>query len=314
MSACNPLWSERKKAAIKIRAKILDAARSWFKKNGFIEVQGPVIVPAIGEHPGSFEVKYFDRKAYLTQGLQPYAEVLASNFGRVYTIAPVFRAEKTRTNRHLTEYWRIEAEIPHCDLNGLTKIQEQLVSHICQCLCEEAKEELEVVQRDIKELKKFQDPFPRLTYDDAIKMLQKDGSDIQWGSKLDWEHEKHLSLRFGQPFFISEFPVGIETFFFQFNPKKPELTISVDLFAPEGYGEISTGGQPTIEKEELLRKMKEEKIEPDEQKWYMNLKEMGSVLYSGFAIGVERLAQWICKLEHIKEATAFPRLMDNTYP
>jgi len=314
MSCLNDLWSERKKAAIKIRAKILDAARSWFKKHGFIEVQGPVIIPAMGDRPNSLEVEYFDGKAYLTQGLQPYAEVFMANLGRIYTIAPVFRVEKIRTNRHLTEYWRIETEIPHCNLNGLTKIQEQLVSYICQRLSEEAEEELEAVQRDVKKLKKIKAPFPRLTYDNAIGMLQKDGFDIQWGSILDWEHEKHLSLQFGQPFFISEFPVGIETFFFQFNPKKPELTMSVDLFAPEGYGEISTGGQPTIEKEELSRKMKEEKMSPDEQRWYMDLKEMGSIPYSGFAIGVERLTQWICKLEHVKEASAFPRFMDNIYP
>jgi len=314
MFASDHLWGERKKAIIKIRAKILDATRLWFKRHSYVEVQGPIIIPAIEDRPNSFEIKYFDGKAYLTQGLQPYAEVLVSNFGKIYTIAPVFRAEKVRTSRHLTEYWRIEAEIPYCDLNGLTKIQEQLVSYICQRLSEEAEEELEVVQRDIKELRKIHGPFPRLTYDDAIGTLQKDGFDIQWGTNLDWEHEKHLSLQFSQAFFITEFPIGIETFFYQSHPQKPELTMSVELFAPEGYGEISTGGQPTIEKEELLRKMKEEKIKPNEQKWYMDLKEMGSVPHSGFAVGVERLIQWICKLEHIKEASAFPRLMDNIYP
>jgi len=314
MSVLSDSWSERKKATMKVRAKILDAARSWFKRRGFIEVQGPVIVPAMGEPLNSLEVGYFDRKAYLTQGLQAYAQVFMANLGRIYTIAPVFRAEKVRTDRHLTEYWCIEGEIPHCNLDGLTKLQEQLVSYICQCLSEAAKDELEAVQRDVKELRRVEAPFPRLTYDDAIGILQKDGFNIQWGSILDWEHEKHLSLRFDQPFFISEFPVGIETFFFRFNPERRELTMSVDLFAPEGYGEISTGGQPTVGKEELLRKMKEEKINSDEQRWYMDLKEISPFPYSGFAIGVERLTQWICKLEHIKEASAFPRLLDNIYP
>jgi len=314
MSVCNLLWSERKRATLKIRAKILDAARSWFKAQGFMEVQGPVIVPAMGDSQSSLEVKCFDRKAYLTQGLQPYAEVLVSNFGRVFTISPVFRAEKIRTERHLIEYWRIEGGIPHCDLNSLTSMQEQLISYICQRLSEEGKEELEVIQRDDRELRKVQEPFPRLTYDDAIRILQKDGFAIHWGATLDWEHEKHLSLRFGHPFFISEFPVGIRTFFFQSNPAKPELTMSVDLLAPEGYGEISTGGQPTTEKEKLLRKMKEEEISEEEQRWYMDLKEIGSVPYAGFAIGVERLTKWICKLEHIKDASAFPRLLDNIYP
>lgn len=308
------LWSERKRAVIKIRAKMLDAARSWFKGHNFIEVQGPIMIPGIGDWPDYFEVKYFDRKAYLTQGLQPYAEVFMANLGKIYTMAPVFRAEKIVTQRHLTEYWQIEVEVPYCDLNSIIKIQEQLVSYICRSLSKEAGEELKSVKRDFKDLIKIQPPFPRLTYDEAIKVLQRDGFNVQWGARLDWKHEKHLSLLFNQPFFITEYPIGIETFFFQSHPEKPELTLSFDLFAPEGYGEISTGGQPIVEKEVLLRKMREEKINPDEQKWYMNLKKMSSIPYLGFAIGVERLTQWICKLEQINEASAFPRLTDNIYP
>jgi asparaginyl-tRNA synthetase len=173
------LWSERKIAVMKIRAKILDAARSWFKRNGFVEVQGPVLIPALGEWPNYFEVKYFGKKAYLARGLQPYAETIVASLGKIYTITPVFRAEKARTQRHLTEYWQIEAEIPRCDLDGLIEIEEQLVSHVCQNLSKEAQEELERVQRDTEELKKFQPPFPRFTYDDAIKTLQKDGFGIQ---------------------------------------------------------------------------------------------------------------------------------------
>jgi len=314
MFLSNPLWTERKRATIKIRAKILDAARSWFKRHNYVEVQGPILVPAIGDWPSYFEVKYFDRKAYLAQGLHAYAEVLMANLGKIYTIAPVFRAENVRTHRHLTEYWSIEAEIPQSDLNNLINIQEQLICHILQKLSNEAQEQLEIIQRDTKELESIQNPFPRLTYDDAIKMLQKDGFDVQWGAVLDWEHEEHLSRRFSQPFFISEFPVGIETFFFQSHPQKPEITLSVDLFAPGGYGEIATGGQPTVDREELLRKMKEEEMSPDERKWYMDLKAIGSVPHSGFAIGVERLTQWVCRLENIREASAFPRSTDNIFP
>jgi len=279
MFLSNPLWTERKRATIKIRAKILDAARSWFRRHNYVEVQGPILVPAIGDWPSYFEVKYFDRKAYLAQGLHA-----------------------------------IEAEIPQSDLNNLINIQEQLICHILQKLSNEAQEQLEIIQRDTKELESIQNPFPRLTYDDAIKMLQKDGFDVQWGAVLDWEHEEHLSRRFSQPFFISEFPVGIETFFFQSHPQKPEITLSVDLFAPGGYGEIATGGQPTVDREELLRKMKEEEMSPDERKWYMDLKAIGSVPHSGFAIGVERLTQWVCRLENIREASAFPRSTDNIFP
>jgi len=262
MFACDHLWIQRKRAAIKIRAKILDAARSWFKRHNYVEVQGPILVPAIGHWPDYFAVKLFGKKAYLAQGLQTYAEV----------------------------------------------------RYVVRRLSKEAEEEFESVQRDTKELEKIQAPLPRLTYEDAIEMLQKDGFNVQWGSVLDWEHEEHLSHRFSQPFFISEFPIGIETFFYRSHPQKPGSTLSVDLFAPEGYGEISTGGQPTVEKEELLRKMKEEKIAPDQQRWYMSLKPLDSVPHSGFAIGVERLTQWICKLEHIKEASAFPRLTSSIFP
>lgn len=314
MSIRHYLWSERKKAAIKVRAKILDIARSWFRRHNYIEVQGPVITPAIGNRSNSFKVEYFGREAYLSQGLHLYAEALMMNLGRIWTIAPVFREEKIRSDRHLTEYWHIEAESPHTDLNGLMKIQEKLVSHICQRLTEEAEEEFGSLQRDTKELKMIQSPFPRLRYEDAINMLQKNGFDVQWGAILEWEHEEYLSMQFSQPFFVSEFPVGVETYFYQFHPEKPELTLSVDLLAPEGYGEISTGGQPTVEKDELLRKMREEKTEPNEQKWYIDLKKMDCIPYSGFAMGVERLTRWICRLEHINEVSAFPRSTDNIYP
>jgi asparaginyl-tRNA synthetase len=312
MSMDGNLWSERKKAAMRIRAKILAAIRSWFKKHDYVEVQGPIIIPAIGNWSNYVEVKYPGRKAYLGRGLQPYANILMMNIGKIYAISPAFRPAKVDSWRHLVEYWQIEAEIPQRDLNFIIRTQEQLLSHVCQSLSKEAREELEIVQRDIKDLRKIHPPFPRLTYDDAIKLLQEEGFDVQWGTTLDWEHEKHLSLRFGQPFFISKFPIGIETFFFQQHPQKPEATLSVDLFAPEGYGEISTGGQPVFRKVELQRKMKEEQIGSTEQEWYMQLKE--EIPYSGFAIGLERLIQWICKLEHIKEASAFPRLLGDIYP
>ncbi len=299
---------------MKVRAKLLDAARSWFNRNDYTEVHGPTIIPAVGDWPGSLEVKYFDKKAYLTQGLQPYADAFMASLGKIYTIAPAFRAEKSRTRRHLTEYWRIEAATPQCDLDGIIRIQEELVTHICHSLSKEAIEELKCLQRHVKDLIKVQTPFPRLTYDEVIEMLQRDGFNISWGHELSWELENNLSLRFNQPFFITEFPISIQTFFYKPHPKRPELTLSVDLLAPEGYGEIASGGQMIDEKEVLLRKMAEEKIEPGDQRWYMDLRQYGSVPHSGFVIGLERLVQWICKLKHIREASAFPRLFDSIYP
>jgi asparaginyl-tRNA synthetase len=305
--------SGKNRAILKIRAKVLYAARQWLNQHDYVEVHGPTIVPAVGDWPSSFEVKYFDKKAYLTQGLQPYANAFVTSLGKVYTIAPTFRAEKSKTKRHLTEYWRIEVA-QKCDLDTIIGVQEELVAYVCNSLSKEATEELKCLSRCVEDLVKVQTPFPRLTYDEVIDMLQKDGFNISWGQQLDWEVENHLSLRFNRPFFITEFPVGIQTFFYKSHPRRTELALSADLLAPEGYGEISGGGQMIDEKEVLLKKMAEEKIEPGDQQWYMNLVQYGSVPQSGFVIGLERLIQWICKLEHIKEASAFPRLSDSIHP
>jgi asparaginyl-tRNA synthetase len=308
------LQSEKLKWILKVRAKMLDAARTWFSQQDFTEVHGPTIIPAVGDWPGHFEVKYFDKKAYLTQGLQPYADFFVDTLEKIYTIAPAFRAEKVRTKRHLSEYWRIEAAVPECDLEGIIRVQEELVTHICHSLSEEAEVELKFLRGHVEDIAKVKSPFPRLTYDEVIEMLQKDGFDIWWGQELEWELEKHLSLRFNQPFFIIEFPVSIQTFFYKSNPKRPELVLAADLLAPEGYGEIAGGGQMINDKEVLLKKMAEEKIGPEDQRWYIYLRRCGPVPHSGFVIGVERLIQWICKLESIRETIAFPRQFDSFYP
>ena len=301
--------SEEFRAMLKIRAHVLNEARKWFDKHGYIEVQGPSIIPAVGDRPGSFEVKYFDKKAYLAQGLQPYANAFVASLGKVYTIAPAFRAEKVRTPRHLTEYWRIEVA-QQCEFNTIIGVQEEIIAHICHNLSAEAADTLKRFNRSVKNLKNIKKPFPRITYDESVDTLQRDGFKIWWGQKLDLEMEKQLSLKFNQPFFITKFPIGVETFFHKSDPKKPELTLSVDLLAPEGYGEISSGLQIITEKELISKKMIEENIDPADQLWYMNLMQCDSVPHSGFAMGLERLIQWICKLAHIKEATAFPRLYD----
>ena len=314
MSRSHNSRSEKLKSILKVRAKVLNATRIWFSQQNFTEVHGPTIIPAAGEWPGYFEVKYFDKKAYLTQGLQPYADFFVASLGKIYTIAPAFRAEKLKTKRHLTEYWRIEAAVPDCNLDGIINVQEELVTHICYSLSKEAIEELEYLRGSIENIAKVKKPFPKLTYDKAIKMLHKDGYNIAWGEDLNWEMETHLSLRFNQPFFITEFPIGIQTFFYKSHPKRSELTLSMDMLAPEGYGEIASGGQMITEKEQMLKKMEEEKVEPKDQQWYMDLKRYGPIPHSGFVIGLERLIQWVCKLKHVREATAFPRLSDSIYP
>ena len=299
---------------MKVRAKVLDATRKWFNGQGYTEVHGPTIIPAVGEWPSHFEVRYFDKKAYLTQGLQPYTDAFMANLGKIYTIAPAFRAEKVTTPRHLTEYWRIEVAAPGYNLDGIIGVQEELVTYICNSLSEEAMEELECLRGQVKVIVNVKPPFPRLTYDEIIEMLQRDGINIAWGENLSWEMENHLSLQFNQPFFITEFPISTQTFFYKSDAKRPELTLTADLFAPEGYGEIAGGGQMIDEKDVLLNKMAEERIEPEDQQWYMVLKRYNIAPYAGFVIGLERLIQWICKLEHIRDASAFPRLFDNIYP
>jgi asparaginyl-tRNA synthetase len=305
--------SEKTRSILKIRAKLLCAARCWLNQHDYVEVHGPTIIPAVGDWPGYFEVKYFDKKAYLCQGLQPYANAFVASLGKIYTIAPTFRAEKFRTKRHLTEYWRVEVA-QQCDMDTIVGVQEELVAHICQSLSKEARRELKSLRCRVEDLAKVHTPFPRLTYDEVIDMLQKEGFNISWGQQLYWEVENYLSLGFDRPFFITEFPVGVQTFFYKSHPKRMELTLSVDLLAPEGYGEIGGGGQMITEKEVLLKKMAAEKIETGDQQWYLGLMQYDPAPQSVFAMGLERLIQWICKLVHIKDASAFPRLSDGIYP
>jgi asparaginyl-tRNA synthetase len=307
------MLDEKMIKVLKIRAKVLDAARCWFNLNDYVEVHGPTIIPAVGDRPDSFEIKYFDKKAYLAQGLQPYAAAFTERLGRIYTIAPTFRAEKTRDRRHLTEYWRIEVA-QQCELDTITHFEEELVVHVCHALSNESAEMLRSFNRSPRDLAKVQSPFPRVTYDQAIDMLQKNGVNVSWGQKIYWELENQLSLKFNTPFFITKFPIDIETYFHKSDPKQPELTLSVDLLAPEGYGEIGSGAQTIDKKKVMLKKMAEEKIKPEDQQWYLDLTQYSSGSQSGFVIGLERMIQWICKLQHIKEATAFPRLSQSIYP
>ena len=307
------MFDKKKLAVLKIRSKLIGAARNWLDQNGYVEVQGPTMIPAIGEWAGHFEVKYFDKKAYLAQGLHPYSNAFVASLGKIYTIAPTFRAEKSRTVRHLTEYWRIEVA-QNCSCEIAIENQEKLLTHISHSLLAAAKEDLSYLNRSVKDLQKVETPFPRLSYDEVVDVLQKDRFSIAWGQRIDWQLENHLSLKFQQPFFITDFPTSTETLFFKSNPGKPELTLSFDLLAPGGYGEIGGGGQMVDKEKLMLRKMAEEKIEQNDQEWYMNLMRPASSPQSGFAIGIERLLQWICELGNIKEATAFPRSYDTLYP
>jgi asparaginyl-tRNA synthetase len=307
--------SEQMQMISRIREKFLKAAREWFSKHGFMEIQVPIIVGAACEGGSTlFEVKYFDQKAYLTQSWQLYAEAAIASVGKCFTVAPSFRAEKSRTRRHLTEYWHLEVEEPWCDLEGTMKTQEELLTHICHSLAKEAVEELKFFKRDPQQLMKIKTPFKRITYDEAVKILQKEGVKFKWGDDIAWEQEKVLAEKFDQPFFLTHFPFGVKAFYHKPDPKRSEVTLSADLLAPEGYGEITGSGQRIHDYDELMKRIKEEKLDTRAYQWYVDLRKFGMPPHAGFGLGVERTIAWICKLEHIRDAILFPRLINRVYP
>jgi asparaginyl-tRNA synthetase len=311
------LWirDPKMQATMRIRARLIDALRRWLMDHGYLEVQVPLLVNAAVEGGSTlFEVKYFDQKAYLTQSWQLYAEAMISSVGKIFTLAPSFRAEKSRTRRHLTEYWHLEVEEPWLDLNGLMRLEEELVSYACARVREDMPAELKLLGRDPDQLVDVKPPFPRITYDKAVELVQKSRRDFKWGTDMGYEEEKVLTENFEQPFFVSGFPKGVKAFYHMPDPKNPKVTLSVDLLAPEGYGEITGGGQRTHDLNTLLTRMKEEGLKPEEYKWYVDLRRYGTVPHSGFGMGVERTLAWICKLEHIRDAIAFPRLINRLYP
>jgi len=311
------LWLRDKKmqTMLRVRAKLLETAREWFKYNGYTEVQVPIFTAAACEGGSTlFPVKYFDREVYLTQSWQLYAEAVIASLGKIYTIAPSFRAEKSRTRRHLTEYWHLEVEEPWCDLKGIMKVQEELVTHICRKIGKEMGKELEMFDRNPKNLLRIKTPYKKMKYDKAIEILKKDGVKIEWGDDLTWIHEKQLAMKFDKPFFITHYPRGAKAFYHKPDPKRPEVTLSADMLAPEGYGEIIGGGQRIHDLDELIHRIEEEKLNPKDYEWYIDLRKFGSVPHAGFGLGVERLIMWILKLDHIRDAIAFPRLINRVYP
>lgn len=314
------LWirSQKMQRILRIRAELLKAAREWLNENGFTEFHAPTLITAACEGGATlFNVKYFDKVAYLTQSWQLYAEAAIASLGKIYTVAPSFRAEKSKTRRHLTEFWHLEVEVPWCDLDGVIRIEEELLAHMIHRLCgnPSAVRDLEALGRSRDELLKMADPpFQRITYDEAIEILNRDGVNIEWGDDLGWVEEKHLALKFDKLFFVTHYPRKAKAFYHKPDPNRPEVTLSADLLAPEGYGEITGGGQRIDNENELLERIRENNLNPNDYEWYIDLRRWGSVPHAGFGLGVERTVMWICKLSHIRDAIAFPRLINRVYP
>jgi len=307
--------SKKMQAIARVKADLIKAGRKWFDDNGFTEVHVPILVGAACEGGSTlFEVNYFGKKAYLTQSWQLYGEATIAALGKTYTFAPSFRAEKSKTRRHLTEYWHLEAEIPFGGLKEIMEIEENLLTEMLHFVAKSREKELIMLGRDPKYLLSIEPPFKKITYDEAIEILQKDGIRLKWGDDIDWRHEKVLTSHFDKPFFLSHFPKHIKAFYHKPDPARPEVTLSADLLAPEGYGEITGGGERIESYDELMKRIKEEKLNVSEYQWYLDLRKYGACQHAGFGLGLERVVAWVCKLKHIRDAILFPRLINRIYP
>jgi asparaginyl-tRNA synthetase len=314
-------------AILRIRGTVISAMREWFELNGFINMDTPILTPAAVEGTTTlFETEYFDEgKAYLSQSGQLYNEANIMAFGKVYCFGPTFRAEKSKTRRHLTEFWMVEPEIAFCDLDGLMEIEEQFVTHIVKRVLKDRGPELKSLGRDLAKLEIIEPPFPRISYDEAAKVIQelyKNEADpekkellkFEWGMDFGAPHEEALTNLYEKPVFVYGYPTQVKAFYMEPWPDRPEVCKSVDLLAPEGCGEIIGGSERMSSPDLLLQRIHEHGLPEAAYKWYLDLRRYGSVPHSGFGMGVERTVAWICGIEHIREAIAFPRMIKRVYP
>lgn len=322
------LWirSRRQWAVLRVRATVIRAIRDWLDDHGFINMDTPILTPAACEGTTTlFETDYFGEPAYLTQSGQLYNEANIYAFGRVYCFGPTFRAEKSKTRRHLTEFWMVEPEIAFCDLDQLMEIEEQFISYIVQRCLEERSAELALLGRDTSLLEKVEPPFPRISYDEALEILAevreqtedpelRELLKIEWGEDFGSPHETELTKRFDKPVFVYGYPTIAKAFYMEPWPGRPEVTKSVDLLAPEGYGEITGGSERISDPDLLLKRLEEWNLPREAFEWYIDLRKYGSVPHSGFGLGVERTVTWICGLNHLRETIPFPRMLKRVYP
>jgi len=310
------LWlrSRKMNLVMKVRAEVLEAAREYFKKQNYTEVSPPMFISAAVEGGSTlFGLKYFDQDLYLTQSSQLYLEILMYSLENVYCIAPSFRAEKSRTIRHLTEYWHMEGEWPFADMNDLMKFEEGLMEYICQTIAARCEKEFKELGANIEKLKAVKTPFPRITYKEAIDRLKPKNPALDWGADLGYEDEKVLAEDFGKPFFVYDYPTAIKAFYCKTYKDHPEVAMSVDMMVPR-IGEISTGGAREDNKDILIQRMKEQGLKPEDYEWYLDLRRYGTVPHVGFGMGLERLLVWMLDLDNIIDAIPFPRTTRRFYP
>ncbi|HUO26520.1 MAG TPA: asparagine--tRNA ligase [Candidatus Aquilonibacter sp.] len=317
------LWvrSQRQAAILRVRAEIIKAARDFLDEGGFTLTDPPIITPAACEGTTTlFPVDYFDDQAYLTQSGQLYIEATAMALGKVYSFGPTFRAEKSKTRRHLTEFWMVEPEMAYAGLDDLMELAENFITFIVKRCLERRRADLLIIGRDLSRLEKIQAPFPRISYDDAVKTLQEGyakgalEAKFEWGGDLGSPDETYLSAQFDKPVMVHRYPAKVKAFYMEPDPERPELALCVDVLAPEGYGEIIGGSQRTASHELLVGRIHEHGLPEEAFKWYLDLRKFGSVPHSGFGMGIERAVAWICGLEHVRETIPFPRMLNRLYP
>ncbi|MFO7586486.1 MAG: asparagine--tRNA ligase [Gemmatimonadota bacterium] len=312
------LWlrSPRQVAIMRVRDEVVKAIRDFFYDRDFVLVDTPILTGAIGESAGTlFETEYFDLgKAYLAQTGQLYVEAAAAALGRVYCFGPTFRAEKSKTRRHLTEFWMVEPEVAWLDSEGNMRLQEEFVTHLVGRALERCGPELETLERDVGALEAIVPPFDRMSYSEAIELLGSKGSDTRWGSDLGAEDEGTLMEGRAKPLFVHDYPKRAKAFYMKENPEDPRTVKCNDLLAPEGYGEIIGGSQREDDFDRLVARIREEGLPEESYSWYLDLRRYGSFVHSGFGLGLERTVSWICGLPHLREAIAFPRMMTRIQP
>jgi len=312
------LWirSQRQQAILRVRHEVIDAVRDYFNSRGFILADTPIFTPSACEGTTTlFPVQYFDdATAYLTQSGQLYNEANAMALGRTYCFGPTFRAEKSKTRRHLTEFWMVEPEVAYADLNDVISLAEGLVTSVIGRVLDRRQRELKVLERDTAKLARVTTPFARITYDEAVKVLQDKGLPFVWGGDFGSPDETALSEHFDGPVAVTGYPSEIKAFYFKPMDGRPEVSMSVDVLAPEGYGEIIGGGQRLEDLDLLLQRIKEHNLPQEAFEWYLDLRRFGSVPHGGFGMGIERVVSWICGLDHLREAIPYPRMLYRLYP
>lgn len=311
------LWlrSSRQHAILRIRHEIIRACRNFFDERGFVLVDAPIFTPNACEGTTTlFQTDYFDEKAYLTQSGQLYSEATAAAFGKVYCFGPTFRAEKSKTRRHLMEFWMVEPEVAFAELSDMMDLAEEFLSFIVRRVLDTRKADLAVLERDTSKLERVVAPFPRILYEEAVSLLQKKGNSIQIGDDFGGDEETLLSNEFDRPAIVHRYPSAIKAFYMQNDPVRPDLALCMDVLAPEGYGEIIGGGQRIHEYDKLMARIREHKLPEEAFRWYLDLRRYGSVPHAGFGMGIERVVAWICGLEHVRETIPFPRMLYKLYP